>query len=421
MTAAFVLAINMFIAGIFALAFGVVATMNRTAEGARWLALGYATGMVSVPLEFLLPHQTNPAPVAIAIFLVYLFALTFGLIGIARHYGTAPPWRMLAAIWTASVLATPIIFTLSYGSPARGLLYQLPYFAMHAAVGLVIYRSHRRQPLDLLLFALNGVAASLHLLKPLIAWTIGTASAPQGYMATTYAAVSQSMASVTLVALALVLLLVMMRDTTAEMATRLETDALSGILNRRGFDQHAAQMLAHVRRTNEPLTMVTADIDHFKSINDRFGHGVGDQVIAQFAALLRQSVRGKAIVSRLGGEEFGVLLAGASLATGRRIAETVRERLAAEGVAQLNGDVVTASFGVAQMTQGDTLFDLSRRADAALYRAKAGGRNRVALALGEAPAAPGEGQDGLVAPTSRDAERPTPFGDASIAAAARAD
>ncbi|RIV78173.1 diguanylate cyclase [Pelagerythrobacter aerophilus] len=389
MTAAFVLAINMFIAGIFALAFGVVAAMNRTAQGARWLAIGYATGIVTIPLEFLLPWQTDPAPVVIGTFLVYLLALTFCLIGIARHYGTAPPWRTMAAIWMASVLAIPVIFMLTYGSPARGLLYQLPYFAMHAAVGLVIYRSKRRQPLDLLLFTLNGVAASLHLLKPLIAWTIGTATEPQGYLATTYAAVSQSMAAVTLVALALVLLLVMMRDTTAEMAARSETDALSGILNRRGFDLHAERMLAHARRTNEPLTLVTADIDHFKSINDRFGHAVGDQVIAHVAALLRQSVSDEAIVSRLGGEEFAVLLAGASLAAGRRIAETARERLAADRLAQLDGDcMVTVSFGVAQMTQGDTLFDLSRRADAALYRAKSGGRNRVSLALGEARETP---------------------------------
>lgn len=393
MTAAFVLAINMFIAGIFALAFGVVAAMNRAARGARWLALGYATGIASVPLEFLLPLQAEPGPVVIGIFLDYLLALTFCLIGIARHYGTAPPWRTMAAIWTASVLATPIIFTLTYGSPVRSSLYQLPYFAMHAAVGLVIYRSQRRQPLDLLLFVLNGVAASLHLLKPLIAWTIGTATAPQGYMATTYAALSQSMACVTLVALALVLLLVMMRDTTAEMVARSETDALSGILNRRGFDMHAERMLAHARRTNEPLTLITADIDHFKSINDRFGHAVGDQVIAHFAAVLRRSVSGEAIVSRLGGEEFAVLLAATPLAAGRRVAEAMRERFGADRLEHLDGDhVVTASFGVAQLTQGDTLFDLSRRADAALYRAKAGGRDRVGHALAEAPAAPDEPQ-----------------------------
>ncbi|MGC3003516.1 diguanylate cyclase, partial [Streptomyces sp. G35A] len=138
-----------------------------------------------------------------------------------------------------------------------------------------------------------------------------------------------------LVALALVLLLVMMRDTAAEMAARSETDALSGILNRRGFDLHAERLLAKAERADEPLTLVTADIDHFKRINDEFGHAAGDATIAHVAALLRESVRGDALVSRLGGEEFAVLLAGANLADGRRYAERVRERLAAEPPAHL--------------------------------------------------------------------------------------
>lgn len=384
MTTAFVLVINMFIAGIFAIAFSVVAATNPTRRGARWLALGYATGIVSVPLEFLVPHQVHPGPVTIAIFLVFLLALTFCLIGIARHYRVAPPRTAIMAVWVASFVAVPLIVTLNYGSPARGLLYQAPYFAMHVLVGLVILRARRRQPLDLLLFTLNAATALLYLIKPVIAWTVGTATSPQGYLTTTYAALSQSIGSVTLVALALVLLLVMMRDTAAEMAARSETDALSGILNRRGFDLHAERLLAKAERADEPLTLVTADIDHFKRINDEFGHAAGDATIAHVAALLRESVRGDALVSRLGGEEFAVLLAGANLADGRRYAERVRERLAAEPPAHLGaGRLVTASFGVAQMTRSDTLFDLARRADAALYRAKAGGRDRVNLALGE--------------------------------------
>ncbi|RXZ66402.1 GGDEF domain-containing protein [Pelagerythrobacter rhizovicinus] len=389
MTAAFVLAINMFIAGIFAVAFGVVAATDPTTRGARWLAVGYATGIVSIPLEFLVPYQVNPAPVTIAIFLVFLLALTFCLVGIAKHYAAAVPWMAITAIWVASVLAVPLTFNLSYGSLPRGLLYQFPYFAMHVLVGLVILRARRRQPLDLLLFTLNGAAALLYLSKPLIAWIVGTAATPQGYMTTTYAALSQSIGSVTLVALALVLLLVMMRDTAAEMAARSETDALSGILNRRGFDLHAERMLARAERADEPLTLVTADIDHFKRINDKFGHAAGDATIAHVAKLLCEPVTGDALVSRLGGEEFAVLLAGATLADGRGYAERVRARLAADPPVHLGVDqIVTASFGVAQVTRGDTLFDLARRADAALYRAKAGGRNRVSLALGELSSAP---------------------------------
>lgn len=390
MTAAFVLGINMFIAGIFAVAFGVVAAANRTARGAGWLAFGYATGIVNGALEFALRWNANPTPFAIGIFLVFLLALTLCLIGVARHYAVAPPRIAMAGVWGASLLAIPLIFTLPFDAPLRGLLYQSPYVAMQLLIGWVILRSRRRQPLDLLLIALNGAAALLYLSKPLIAWTVGTASAPQGYMATTYAAISQSIGAVTLVALALVLLLVMMRDTTAEMMARSETDALSGVLNRRGFDAHAERTLGQARRRAEPLTLVAADLDHFKAINDGFGHAVGDEVIAHFAALLRGSAAGDAVVSRLGGEEFAVLLARADLADGRRYAEAVRAALSAEPLAKFGiGHAVTASFGVAQMAPHDSVSDLCRRADAALYRAKAGGRDRVHLALSERqPTAP---------------------------------
>lgn len=388
MTAAFILGINLFIAVIFAVAFGVVAATNRTARGAGWMASGYAMGIVNVVLEFMLRIQADPTPAAIGIFLVFLLGQTFCLIGVARHYRIEPPWVAIAAIGTASVLAIPFIFSLDYASPLRSLAYQLPYFAMHLLIAVTILRSRRRQALDLLLVALTVLTACLYLVRPLVIWIVGTASAPQGYMATTYAAISQSIGSVTLVALALVLLLVIMRDTASEMMARSETDALSGALNRRGFDAHAEPLLAQAHRFDTPLVLVTADLDHFKAINDDFGHAAGDNVIAHFAALLRNSAREGAIVSHLGGEEFAVLMPGADLAEGRLFAEAVRRALAAAPLASLGIDrTVTASFGAAQQIAGDTMFDLSRRADAALYRAKAGGRNRVGTALGEAPSA----------------------------------
>jgi len=384
MTTAFILAINLFIAGIFAVAFGVVAATNRTARGAGWLSLGYALGIVDVLLELVLPDQADPTPVAVGIFLIFLIGQTFCLIGVARHYRVAPPWIAIAAISTLSVLAIPLIFTLEYASPLRSLAYQLPYFAMHSLIVFTIYRSGRRQALDVLLMALTALTALLYLVRPLIIWTIGTASAPQGYMGTTYAAISQSVGAVTLIAMALVLLLVMMRDTATEMIARSETDSLSGALNRRGFDAHAEPMLAQALRTDAPLVLVTADLDHFKAINDGFGHAAGDTVIAHFASLLRGMASGAAIVSRLGGEEFAVLLPDANIADGRRYAETVRTELAAVPLSGLGVDQrVTASFGVAQAMPGDTLFDLSRRADAALYRAKASGRNQVSAALAD--------------------------------------
>lgn len=383
MTAAFVLGINLFLTAIFAVAFGVIAATNRMAHGAAWLALGYAMGVIDVALEFLLPGQTDATPIRVGIFLIFLLGLSFWLIGVARHYRVVPPRIGLVVIWTWAILTLPIIFSMPFDLPLRGALYQLPYFAMQTLAGLVILRSGRRQPLDLLLVGLQFVAALLYIVKPLIGIAVGMAAVPQGYMATTYAAISQSLGAVTLVALGMVLLLVMMRDTTAEMIAKSETDPLSGVLNRRGFEQQGQRALA---ATGAGGVLIAADLDHFKQINDNHGHGAGDGVIAHFAALLRDTAPGAAIVGRVGGEEFAVFLIGATLGDGRRYAETVRARFAGQKVPGLAIDhCFTASFGVAQLVPGDTLTDILNRADAALYRAKAGGRNRVCAALGELP------------------------------------
>lgn len=389
MTAAFVLGINMSVAGIFAVAFAVVAATNRTARGAWWLAAGYGMGIINVGLEFLLTRQVDPTPVGIGIFLVFLLALSFAMVGVAQHYRVSPPWKTMTGIWVLTILAVPVIFSMTYGSTPRLTLYQLPYFAMQASFGVVIWRSGRRQALDLLLIALQLVAAVIYIAKPFIAALVGTASAPQGYMATTYAAISQSGSVVTLMAIALVLLLVMMRDTTAEMVARSETDPLSSVLNRRGFEHHAELALP---RGGAAAVLIAADLDDFKKINDSFGHAAGDGVIAHFAAMLADAAPAGAVVGRIGGEEFAVLLPDALLSDGRLYAEAVRTAFASARLPVLGVDRrFTASFGVAQRNPGDSLFELSRRADAALYRAKAGGRNQVRVALGELPSVPAAG------------------------------
>lgn len=129
-------------------------------------------------------------------------------------------------------------------------------------------------------------------------------------------------------------------------------------------------MLARAHQTGEPLAIAMADIDHFKAVNDRYGYAVGDLVIAHFALLLKNAAGKDASVVKLGGEEFAVLLSGRDLADARRYAETARASISSEPLTELGLDrPVTASFGVAQVPQSDSLFDISRKADAALYKA----------------------------------------------------
>ncbi|MCX8086755.1 MAG: diguanylate cyclase [Rhodocyclaceae bacterium] len=159
------------------------------------------------------------------------------------------------------------------------------------------------------------------------------------------------------------------------------TDVLTGLANRRAFDEAAQREIRRALRYGTPLALVIADIDYFKSINDRFGHHVGDEVLKDVAATLSASVRGVDLVGRWGGEEFVILMPEAGLEAAREAAERMRLVVAGHPL-QCEGARcgITASFGVAALDpERPTLDDLLGRADAALYRAKANGRNRVEL------------------------------------------
>jgi diguanylate cyclase (GGDEF)-like protein len=154
------------------------------------------------------------------------------------------------------------------------------------------------------------------------------------------------------------------------------TDALTGLANRRAFDEAMQHEMRRAERYGTPLALVIADLDYFKTINDRFGHHVGDQVIKDFSQTLRSAVRDIDLVGRWGGEEFVVLMPGTTLAEAQQAAE--RMRLAAASQPTRAGDTCcgyTASFGVAALSP--TVHNLMGVADAALYRAKENGRNRV--------------------------------------------
>jgi diguanylate cyclase (GGDEF)-like protein len=162
--------------------------------------------------------------------------------------------------------------------------------------------------------------------------------------------------------------------------TETHTDPLSGLLNRRGFEERALLVLQHCAAAKVPVALVLADLDHFKALNDRYGHAAGDQVIADFAAKLRAAAGARAVAGRIGGEEFAVLLSLSDLATARLFAEAVRTHYSAGSVDGLPpGTRVTASFGVAARTGEEGLEPLMRRADEALYKAKKNGRDSVRL------------------------------------------
>jgi diguanylate cyclase (GGDEF)-like protein len=152
------------------------------------------------------------------------------------------------------------------------------------------------------------------------------------------------------------------------------------MLNRRAFFAEMEGIYASARSEDLELCVIMVDIDHFKSINDRFGHAVGDEAIKQTARIISSSVRGHDLVCRYGGEEFVVALPNTSVEKAAEIAKRMRRRVEAEGgpgIRSVEGLLMTASFGVSTIRFGSTsIAELVDQADQALYAAKRSGRNR---------------------------------------------
>lgn len=157
-------------------------------------------------------------------------------------------------------------------------------------------------------------------------------------------------------------------------------DPLTGMFNRRGFAEATSRMIEREAKAGRPVTVMIFDIDHFKSINDRFGHPAGDEILKLFAAVVTHTLRISDLSGRIGGEEFAALLP-CSLEEALHAAERVREAFASSGIAVDNAPVdTTVSIGVAGGPSGTELDVLLAAADTALYQAKRAGRNRVQAA-----------------------------------------
>jgi diguanylate cyclase (GGDEF)-like protein len=170
-------------------------------------------------------------------------------------------------------------------------------------------------------------------------------------------------------------------DVERKMTEIAQTDALTGLLNRRRMEERLEEEVARFRARGTSFSVILADIDHFKQINDHHGHDTGDRVLSGVAAVFNHGIRAGDAVARWGGEEFLLLLPGSDL----RAAEEVANRLRAtaeQRLAQVGGlgRALTLTFGVASFTPGSSVDACLKAADEALYRGKAAGRNRVVVA-----------------------------------------
>jgi diguanylate cyclase (GGDEF)-like protein len=379
--AGFVLAINFFVAGLLAAAFMAIGVYNARLTASRWFALAYALGMAYFALLFLSHVVDLGLPGAVISYGVVLGGMAIFNVGLARKYSVAPPVRLMTLLFACSLAICVATEYMPRESAWRMLAYQTPYFLMQM-IGVAILRSSRvRTVLETILMVVLTASALQFLSKALLMRLAGgTGATEQDYLSTQYALISQAMGTVFAVAVALLMLVVMVRDLMAVVTAESETDTLSGILNRGGFERHARLAVEKCSRGGVPISLIIADLDHFKEVNDTFGHASGDMVIKAFAGFVKGAAGAHQLAARLGGEEFATILPGFRLTAARQFAEGARSAFSSLPVAGLPEEKrFTASFGVAELAVSEGLPELMRRADEALYLAKRNGRNCVRI------------------------------------------
>lgn len=370
---------NPIVMAIFAVGFLLVYRSDRALKSALLFAIGFGAGSLAFALTFV-GRAVLDAPMLIHV-CNFAVLVSTALIAhaITLHLNKPLHWSvpvlstiLVGALWLMAVATAEVSISrigLTYGATSALATLALP----------AIWRSLYR-PTGRILFVLLSTFVTLGLFR--LAFTL--MADPQHIVAThaldsLELVIATMVASLFTIAIAATLLFSLGIEIVRRLTRASGTDFLTGVPNRRGFQEQAEQALDRARRSPIHVSFVFADLDHFKQINDTLGHGVGDDVIAEFGQMLATMVRSADIVGRIGGEEFAVLLWNCDERGAQLFAKAARETwkpLAARILPEETRS--TASFGIATRKGKDaSLSALVDDADAALYCAKNAGRDCV--------------------------------------------
>jgi diguanylate cyclase (GGDEF)-like protein len=372
--------LNPAIALVLGAAFAVLWSYQRNRPYLAVLAASYAFAGGG----FLFQHFTLPVGLAPSKFLSNLCFCVSGscLVGaIVARYGRPVPYAGIGVLAGSGMAAFCWFLFVQPDLTWRILVvnFALGGISLLAAAELRVIRDNG--PTERMLFVLallSGLNFFVRTLAVIIAH--GPFKSYADLYASSYWTTALLLQALLSLTIALSLFTAAALDVMKALKAETHTDPLSGILNRRGFEERSAQLLDQCGKAGFPVALVLADLDHFKALNDQYGHEAGDRVIADFAAKLRSATGVRGAAGRIGGEEFAVLLPLCDLASARLFAEAIRAFYSAGAVDGLPpGARVTASFGVAARSGTEGLMPLMRRADEALYKAKKNGRNSVRL------------------------------------------
>jgi diguanylate cyclase (GGDEF)-like protein len=378
----YVLLINIAMAAIVAAGF-LFAYLHdrRRVQALCWIGAACLV-ILNGAIEAIMPHLSSLAPLRVIAFACFMGGLGLLGLGFSHQYRVKFLWGPAITVFAAGVIVNIAILDMARTSPLRMFLYQTPYFLMGSLAAMMLLRARHKTLLDYLLLCVMALFNLHFLTRPLTARLLGgMGDSASAYLSTPYAAFDQTVLAIIGMTLTALMSLVLVRDVIRSLTKASLTDPLSGLLNRRGFEERARSFIGASRGASQNVFLAIADIDHFKAINDTHGHETGDKVIQAFGALLDTLAASGTSVARVGGEEFAILFHSPNMPLARLYCESIRT--AAEvGAADKDRALppFTASFGLAGLVSGESLESLTRRADLALYSAKQGGRNKVAIA-----------------------------------------
>ncbi len=368
------------ILALFALVFSVLYFSVKSQKFSGWVGLAYIAAFVA----YLLASTRTPSTPMGLIFLSTAMFWTFSLAITKAIYircnaifptkvvGLGVALAAAGLIWWSFVAPDIYARTLLVNSGA-GLLLALSLWPLWKAGTKLI---------DGALFGVIATVAATFVIRVVtINIVLGHPLTEQSYTESTYVWLFQLTNGIAALALAIVLLFAAGHDMVLHFHAQSNRDPLTDLLNRRGLKKLFAARADEKQGAMFVQTMILFDIDHFKKINDRYGHLVGDKILQRVASTASELCQEYGQVARTGGEEFAILSELLPIETAQFLAQHICDSLCLVVHPELEtNQKVTASFGLAILTEDDSLHDAMDRADKALYHAKRNGRNRVALA-----------------------------------------
>ncbi|GHD15041.1 diguanylate cyclase domain-containing protein [Tianweitania populi] len=374
--AVYAIVVNVCVALLFATTFAVVRVSYPQQRAATWFSAVYLLGMLTPLSELAVRFLDHTALFLATSYGTFLLSMLTFLMGVTSLAGREQPRKILVSLLLAGIIGRAAIWNGPRNELWYELVYQAPFIAISACSAATAIAAARRTRslMWLALAILLGVMTAYFVAKPFFAAAFGSGVSAKVYAASPYALFSQALGGILIVMAGLLILLMLVQSVLSSSIRDSETDALTGIANRRGFDRHAPRIIDAARQAGQPVAVLLFDLDHFKRVNDGYGHATGDAVLRAFAAVLTSKAPPTSLVARIGGEEFIVVLERTTLRGAWLTAQAIRADLPHLGA---HHPAITVSGGIAELKAADTFETLLARADARAYHAKETGRNRI--------------------------------------------